>query len=66
MNAQTGTFDLPAMPGGMIAAYDSETGVIQDAASVRDPDSYRRYLLLRSRLAGAANERREGDSGKQE
>ena len=57
MNTHTGKFDLPVVPGGKIPAYDSETGIIQDATSLRDPASYRLYLTMR--MAGEKNGSRQ-------
>ena len=65
MNTHVRNSGFPAGQGSPIAAYDSETGVIQDATSLRDLAAYHRYLLLRSHMAGGENGRRQDKADKQ-
>ena len=44
-------------PEGMVRVFDSETGVMHDAAAVQDRAAYHRFLVLCARLTGSREER---------
>jgi hypothetical protein len=52
MNTDIRNSGLPEMPLGMRRVFDSETGVMHDAASVKDRAAYHRYLMMVARTAG--------------
>jgi|GEM_PF-6130394 len=58
MNTHVVNSGLPKVPAGVVLVFDSETGMMQDAASVQDRAAYYRYLVLRASLASGSQEDR--------
>jgi len=58
MNTHVANPGLTKMPAGMTLVFDSETGMVQDAASVQDRAAYHRFLMLRAILSSGCQAER--------